>query len=248
VILTPETVFLIVIAFVAAIVRGYSGFGFSAIVITAGSLFIPPSELVPVLYLLEIVASIHMIRSSRSALDVSLLRYVLLGCALALPIGQYLLVSLSADIIRLIVYLCVLICAVLVWRGYRLPSSMNNKLGATAGVLIGLGSGIGSVGGLPAMVIFLGTGYAVEKTRAIFVATFFALYVFGTLITLSNGLLNQAAWIKTGWLLIPLIVGVWCGEKYFSKSSAVSYRNFALGLMIVLASVGVVRVLLRYIL
>jgi len=242
-----EIVLLGALAFAAAVVRGYSGFGFSAIVITAASIFIAPSELVPMLYLLEIVASIHMIRSIRSALDTRLLGFVLLGCVISLPLGQYFLLSLPADVTRLFICISVLVCAVLVWRGYRLRSQMNSKLGTVAGVLIGLGSGLGSVGGLLAMVIFLGTRYDVAKTRAIFVATFFVMYVFGTMITISNGLLDRTVLIRTGWLLIPLIAGVWWGEKFFSQSSAVSYRKFALGLMMVLSVLGLARVVMRYV-
>ena len=51
----------IAIIFLAAIVRGYSGFGFSLLAITALSLLLPPAEIVPSIFLLEIAASLHLL-------------------------------------------------------------------------------------------------------------------------------------------------------------------------------------------
>ncbi|GIT72189.1 MAG: hypothetical protein Ct9H300mP28_20030 [Pseudomonadota bacterium] len=38
----------------AAVIRGYSGFGFSALTVTSLSLILPPAEVVPTAFLLEI--------------------------------------------------------------------------------------------------------------------------------------------------------------------------------------------------
>ena len=42
---------------VAAIIRGYSGFGFSMIATTSMTLVLPPVEVIPVVLVLEILAS-----------------------------------------------------------------------------------------------------------------------------------------------------------------------------------------------
>ena len=47
--------------FGAAIVRGYSGFGFSLLAITALSLALPPAEIVPSIFMLEVAASLHLL-------------------------------------------------------------------------------------------------------------------------------------------------------------------------------------------
>ena len=46
--------------FLAAIVRGYSGFGFSLLVITSLSLLMPPATFIPAVFMLEIAASLHI--------------------------------------------------------------------------------------------------------------------------------------------------------------------------------------------
>ena len=49
--------------FLAAIVRGYSGFGFSLLAITALSLIFAPAQVIPAIFMLEIAASLHMLPS-----------------------------------------------------------------------------------------------------------------------------------------------------------------------------------------
>jgi uncharacterized membrane protein YfcA len=51
----------IVIVFLVAIVRGYSGFGFSLLAITALSLLYAPAITIPSVFLLEIAAGIHLL-------------------------------------------------------------------------------------------------------------------------------------------------------------------------------------------
>jgi uncharacterized membrane protein YfcA len=51
----------IAIVFLAAFVRGYSGFGFSLLAITALSLLYTPATIILSIFLLEIAASIHLL-------------------------------------------------------------------------------------------------------------------------------------------------------------------------------------------
>ena len=58
--LSPAMFLYAVVAIgVAAFIRGYSGFGFSALTVTSLSMILPPAEVVPSAFMLEIAASIH---------------------------------------------------------------------------------------------------------------------------------------------------------------------------------------------
>ncbi|MGD9915877.1 MAG: sulfite exporter TauE/SafE family protein, partial [Rhizobiaceae bacterium] len=46
--------------FIAAIVRGFSGFGYSLLSITAISLILPVQDIVPSIFLLEVAASLNL--------------------------------------------------------------------------------------------------------------------------------------------------------------------------------------------
>ena len=56
-----EFIFLASVILLASFVRGFSGFGFSASSVSLLSFIIPPKEIVPIILLLEIVASFFMI-------------------------------------------------------------------------------------------------------------------------------------------------------------------------------------------
>lgn len=234
---------LVAVALVAAIVRGYSGFGFSAIVIAGASLFIVPAALVPALYMLEIVASIHMLPSVRRELDYPNFWPMLAGCLIGLPAGQYLLTHLPADTIRVCLSLAILLSTALLWGGYRFGTVLKQPLAGTTGLLIGFGSGMASVGGLLAMVIFLGVNYPAAQTRAMFVTIFLVMYVYGTGVSAVNGLITQTTFWMVLVMALPMVAGIVVGQKQYLSATQESFRKFALLLLTVLAAIGIARVL-----
>lgn len=235
---------LAAIALFAAIVRGYSGFGFSAIVIAAGALFVEPAVLVPALYMLEIVASIHMLPDVRRHIDYPNLWPMLVSCLIGLPVGQFLLTNLHADTIRICLSFGVLSSTALLWRGLRFERDMTKPLAGLTGFLIGFGSGIASIGGLPAMVIFLGINYPAAKTRAMFVVIFLVMYVYGVGVSFLNDLISwQTVWIGSV-MLVSLFAGMILGQKQYLSATQESFRKFALLVLTVLAILGAARVLL----
>src|SRR5437868_10274848 len=76
----------------AAIVRGFSGFGFSLLSITAISLFMPAKEIVPSIFLLEVAASLNLIPSIWRDIDWRGIGFLLLGYVVGLLPGIYALV------------------------------------------------------------------------------------------------------------------------------------------------------------
>lgn len=233
---------LVAIAIVAGIVRGYSGFGFSAIVIAGGTLVIPPATLVPALFMLEIVASIHMLPSVRNEIDYPNFWPMLAGCAVGLPLGQYLLVHLEPDTVRFYLAWSVLVSAFLIWRGVSFHRSMTWPLAASTGFVTGFGSGLASIGGLFAMVIFLGTRYPPAQVRAVFVAMFFAMYVYGVGLSSFNGLISATTFWIVLILLVPMISGIVLGQRQYLSTTPEAFRRFALFLLMALASIGILRI------
>lgn len=235
---------LLASALVAAVVRGYSGFGFSAIVIAGASLVIEPAAIVPALFILEIIASIHMLPSVRHQIDFPNFWPLFAACVVGLPAGQFLLVHLPADTIRVCLALGILLATALLWHGYEFSQQMNRTLACVAGFLLGFGSGMASMGGLLAMVIFLGVNYPAAQTRAMFVAIFFAMYIFGVGVSALNGLITGTTiWIVLV-MLLPLFVGIFLGQRQYRASTQESFRKLALVLLTLLASIGIARVVL----
>ncbi len=63
-VLSPAGLACMVIVFAAGIVRGFAGFGFSALSVAGMSLLLPPAQVVPAVFVLEVVASLSLLREA----------------------------------------------------------------------------------------------------------------------------------------------------------------------------------------
>ena len=104
--------------FVAGIIRGYSGFGFAMVAVTSISLVLPPIQVVPVVLILEVLASIRLVPQVWRDIDWGSLRWLLAGSLVATPFGVYLLATIPADPMRICISLIVLIAATSLLRGW----------------------------------------------------------------------------------------------------------------------------------
>src|SRR5262245_34149254 len=90
------TLYSVLCVFLAAIVRGYSGFGFSLLSITAISLVLPPAQIVPSIFMLEVAASLHLLPGIWRDIHWRAISLLFVGCIIATPIGVWLLSSIPA--------------------------------------------------------------------------------------------------------------------------------------------------------
>ncbi|MEM9683225.1 MAG: TSUP family transporter, partial [Pseudomonadota bacterium] len=103
--------------FVAAFIRGYTGFGSSLLWVPTLSLVLPPVAVVPVTFMLEFIVSIHLLPAIRQDIHWSSLRWIWIGAVLGVPFGLAAIVALPADMTRGAVAATVIVAAVLLWRG-----------------------------------------------------------------------------------------------------------------------------------
>ena len=114
--------YCVICVFLAAIVRGYSGFGFSLLAITALSLALPPAEIVPSLFMLEIAASLHLLPGIWNDIHWRSIGPLLAGCVAGTPVGVWLLAHVAAPPMLTALGVIVLAFTLLLWRGYALKS------------------------------------------------------------------------------------------------------------------------------
>ena len=85
---------------VAAFVRGYSGFGYSAMVIAAASLVTNPLNFVAVVIVAEMLMTAQAWRGVGPDVDWKRVRWLLLGAVVGLPLGLWALTAISEDAAR----------------------------------------------------------------------------------------------------------------------------------------------------
>ena len=90
-----EVSIIIFTVFIASIIRGFNGFGFSAVCISGFSFILPAIEIVPIILILEVLVSIFMIPYIWNKIDWKFVFQILIGIIIGSPIGLYLLKFLS---------------------------------------------------------------------------------------------------------------------------------------------------------
>ena len=168
----------IVLVFLAAILRGFTGFGFSALAVTTLSLFIAPKFVVPVIFILEICASLHLLPGVFKRIDWVLLAKLSFGVVVCTPVGVALLAHLSEDTMRLVLCTLVLALAALLMFGAE-QKRPRPLLPVGTGLVAGFANGAAAIGGLPVVLMMLYTGLSAVAARSTLIAFFAFTDVYG---------------------------------------------------------------------
>lgn len=227
-----EWVFCGSAALLAGCVRGFAGFGLSAVAMACLVLILPPVELIPIFYVLEGAASFAMFRGGIRDADMSHVWPLAIGSFIGVPIGLLATTTVSPDISKLIAVLVILILTML--QFFRsMPAALTSKSGRyVIGTTAGIVTGLASVGGMVVALYVLASRAPATQMRAaltmfLFVGMFTSL---GHM--LLYGVMTETAFIR-GAILIPItLAGVFLGTWAFKPAWQVHYRRFCLLLLV----------------
>lgn len=239
----PSLLFCMAAVFVASVIRGFSGFGLSALVVSSISLVLPPAEIVPMTLLLEAVASLRMLPAVRHDMDWKIMGGLLAGAVPAVPVGAWLLASLPDSAMRGMISLLVLGASLLVWRGMVFRRAPGVTAHGATGVVSGGMFGAAAIGGLPVVVYLLAGSVPAATTRAVLTLYLMLMGLYGAAVTGAFGLLTVEGIWRVVLFLPPLFVGVAIGGRKFANAHPDSYRHFTLMLLVFLALAGLARAL-----
>ena len=227
--------------FFAALIRGYSGFGSAAIIVTSLSLVFHPAEIVPIAVLLEVVASLGVLHLVWREVARRETAWLLAGACFGTPVGLWLLTSVPVNWMRAGIALIVLAASLSLLAQVRLPRQSGAGTIMGAGLVSGVVNGAAAVGGLPAVLYLLSTDMKAAVARATIIVYLMALGVYGTGAAYLNDLITRDLLIRTALFCIPLALGVAAGNRHFLASSPDSFRRFALWLLIGLSCLALTR-------
>ncbi len=232
-----------VVVLIAGVVRGYSGFGFSALVALSVSLIVAPARLVPVLLLLEIVASVHMLPRVWHELDWRRLGLLVAGAAVSTPLGVHALATLPEQYTRLLIAVLVLASSLAIWRGFRVWDVGGPLLPFGTGLVAGAVNGAAGVGALIVVVVLMATRMPIGTTRATLVALLLAIDVVGVGAATWSGLVGRETIVTAAILAPPLFLGGGLGGRLFLGATPEQFRRLVLIVLMMLSAGGIVRAL-----
>ncbi len=240
--LTPgQGITLAAIFVTAGLVRGFTGFALSAFGLALAVLILPPVELIPLMWWLELGASLMMIRKGWDGADLKAAGILTAGSALGVFAGVSLTVTLDPGASRQIALVILISLAMLQLAKVRIRALDSTAGTATTGVVAGLATGLAGVGGMVVALYVLARNDEPRVMRA----TLVAFLLFGSLTSLIThlyfGTMNGTAAARGIFFLIPCLIGVFLGQKLFTPKFQPYYRSVCLTLLIGLGAVSLVR-------
>ena len=144
-------IFLLAAILGAAVVRGFSGFGFSALVVAVTGLVSDPRNAVAVVLFCEVVMTLQAARGIAGHVDWSRVGLLLLGAAVGVPLGIHGLVTIGVDGARVAISLFILVMCAVLLAGWQTGREIRGWPNAALGVVSGVANGA-AMAGLPVAV------------------------------------------------------------------------------------------------
>jgi uncharacterized protein len=237
------------IVFAAGMVRGFAGFGFSALSVAGLALLVSPARVVPAIFVLEVLASLSLLRGAARHIDWHWLSWLIAGNLLCLPLGVLLLAWLPETQLRLLIGALLLLAAGLLRAGVSIALAPSAGVRLAVGMISGFVNGVAAIGGI-AVAVMLG---AAQIAPAVMRATLIALFLFTDLYALACSavvsfataapveLLGAETLRWTLWLTPAMLAGIWVGQRWFVGVSPAQFRRLVLNLLMLIAAISVLR-------
>ena len=236
-----DLLILILICFFAGLIRGFSGFGLSAFVMSLALTIIPPIELIPVCWWMEFVASVFMIRNGWKDSDKKISIILWLGAVFGLPIGIASTTILDFQTSKIVALVLILILALILLRNFKIQFLSTSVGTISSGVFAGVATGLASIGGMIVAIYVLASQNSARRVRASIVLYIFLNSVTTFIFLILFDVMDHKAFVRGVLLAVPSSIGVVLGSILFMQKLEKYYRPFSLGLLISFSLVGLIR-------
>jgi len=236
-----EALLLTLIVIVAGIVRGFSGFALSALVMASAIVILPPVEIIPICLILELAASVLMARGGWQEADRSTVWGLVIGSTIGVPIGLAFTTSVPVETSKTVALFIIVVLAVMQLAKIRLTFLATKPGLYGAGLTAGIATGLASVGGMVVALYVLSQDTKAAKMRAALVLFLFISSLTTLISQLAFGVMDLTAFQRGMIMAIPALVGVKIGQRMFVPRLERFYRPFCLTLLTGLAVAGLIR-------
>ncbi len=236
-----EFAILTVIVIVAGIVRGFSGFALSAVVMASAVIILPPVQLIPICWWLEMTASVLMAKGGWQEADRGVVWGLVIGSTIGVPFGLLLTTSVSPEASKLIALVLIISLALTQLAKIRLPFLATKPGLYGSGFAAGIATGLAGIGGMVIAIYVLSQNSPAAKMRAALVSFLFLGSIASMITLLWFGVMNFTAVARGLSLALPTTFGVIVGQWLFIPRFAAYYRPLCLSLLCALAGAALVR-------
>lgn len=215
------------VAFLAGLVRGFSGFGSGLVLLPATAAVLGPVAGITAMTIADLAGPVPILRRAMREAHLPDLARLLGATAVALPVGVALLLLLDPMVFRYVVSIVALVTLVCLMSGLRYRGALTPPLVYTTGGLAGLLGGVAGVPGPPIITLYLASIQPATVVRATILLYLVAYDILLLGIYAANGRLFADALLIGVLLAAPSILGNILGAAIFRPSLERFYRGTA---------------------
>jgi len=235
-----------IVTFVAAVVTGAIGYGFSSLTVPIALLFFPNKILNPALVAVAIILNGYVLAVNRKSLPSVWRRVlpVLLGLVPGIVAGSFVLKSLNPEWLKFITYLTLLPMILLQAGGFRWPIKSEHAVGLPVGAGVGALYSVTTISGPPMALLFNSQGLVQQEFRAAMALLRVTEAVLAIIAYYFLGLLDAEGMQLAGWILPSVLLGVPIGTFLIRRIEAETFRRFCMSYDAWIVGFGLSRVLI----
>jgi uncharacterized protein len=226
--------------FLGGILRGYTGFGFAIAATPLLTLVLPPTEAVAIVAMLQVAIGLTDLRGAVPRADWRGITPLMIGMALATPLGFALLLVMSAAQARLAIALTLAVATASLMAGWRFRDRPASMVAVAIGLVSGLFNGLAAMPGPPVVAYCLGLALPAAQTRATLIVYFMLTSLLALGAAIASGLIGWPE-VAAAAIAFPLLfAGGAVGARLFHRHGATAYRRHAImalaGLTLIVAA------------
>jgi uncharacterized membrane protein YfcA len=224
-------ILLFIIILVSAALQSSTGFGFSILTVPLLLLIYDVHDAVKINNILSILLSAIMIYSIRKEIDRGLLKRLLLGSVLCMPVGLLVFLYMPIEKLKMATGIFILLFTCLLLFQFRLTAS-NLKDRVVGGLSGFLSTAIG-IPGPPLLAYSSAISMDKKKLRSTTLAFYIVIYSVSFILQLIFNQTSEQVWISGGMSVPFVIIGIVIGQWLFKHINQMIFRRICLVILFI---------------
>ncbi len=222
-----DVAFLSGATFLAALVRGFSGFGSGLVYLPLAAQVLSPFQALTTIVIFDLIGPLPIVRRASRECETADLFRLISGLVVALPLGLLTLTLVEPEVFRYTVSFVALFLLGCLISGLRYHGQLNPPMIYGTGAMSGFLQGVAGLPGPPVILLYMASTRPIKIIRA---NTF--LFLFTTDVVLLPmlaifGRLDSSAIALGIFLIIPNLIGGLVGARLFRPEYEGTYRTIA---------------------
>ena len=234
----PGLGWLVFAALMAGLVRGFSGFGTAMVYLPIAGSFLSPFAALTTLIIMDVLGPLPNVPGALRDRHRGDIWKLVLGLAVALPVGVWALSLLPGDVFRYAVSIITLILLVLLVSGFRYQGVLSGPAIFGTGMMGGFLGGVAGLPGPPVIMVYMASTHPARVVRA--TITLYLL-LFEILLLSIFWISDRLDWafVMLGFVvMVPYLLGNVVGGWLFRPDYEKLYRSVAYGIIAISAVMG----------